>query len=209
MAPTKTRTQLSHSAIRKSGPRKTPRASSLASKLMLELHRRLALATICLYTEGYTAVAMRLLSCMCRPLLLVTMGCRGSSCGSRQGEGIHGEGVDDGHVGDEDALWQGQEDVALILGVKGRAVNRSTCTGSEARETAEGGSRAEAMPALCTAWRKNPFRMSWRILNCAARAEHCMPWLVYERCRVDPRPHCKVGALSGRMARLRRCQRAV
>jgi hypothetical protein len=72
-----------------------------------------------------------------------------------------------------------------------------------------GGSRAESMHALCTARHKIPFRMAWRSVNCAARAEHRMPWLGSERCRVDPQPHCTVGALRGRMARPRRCQRAV
>jgi hypothetical protein len=72
-----------------------------------------------------------------------------------------------------------------------------------------GGSRVEAMPARCTARRKIPFRMSWRSVKCAARAEHRMPWSVPVRWRVAPQPHCTVGALRGRMVRPRRCWRAV
>jgi hypothetical protein len=36
-----------------------------------------------------------------------------------------------------------------------------------------------------------------------------MPWSVSVRCRLAPQPHCTVGASRGRMARLRRCRRAV
>jgi hypothetical protein len=57
---------------------------------------------------------------------------------------------------------------------------------------------------LCTARYKIPFRMSWRSKNCAARAEHRMPWSVSERCRVAPQPHCTVGKSRGTMARPRR-----
>jgi hypothetical protein len=60
-----------------------------------------------------------------------------------------------------------------------------------------GGSRAEAMPALCKARRNVPFRMSWRSVNCAAREEHRMPWSVSERCRVDPQHGGDVEGLDG------------
>jgi hypothetical protein len=50
------------------------------------------------------------------------MGCGCSSCGSRPGEGIHGEGVDARNVGDGDALWPGHEDAAPSLGANGGAV---------------------------------------------------------------------------------------
>jgi hypothetical protein len=67
------------------------------------------------------------------------------------------------------------------------------------RRRQRGGSSAEAMPALCIAWRKILFRTSWSSVNCAARVEHHMPWSVSERCRVDPQPHCTTGELSGKM----------
>jgi hypothetical protein len=51
------------------------------------------------------------------------------------------------------------------------------------------GSRVEEMPALCTARRKVPFRMSWRNVTCAARAEHRMPWSVSVRWRVAAALH--------------------
>jgi hypothetical protein len=59
--------------------------------------------------------SFRLLSCICGLLLGVRPG-RGSSCrcsGSR--EGVDGEGLDDGHVGDGEALWHGQEDVPYSI----------------------------------------------------------------------------------------------
>jgi hypothetical protein len=176
---------------------------------MQELHRRLAKATVHLHREGYEAVAMRLHSCIRTPPLLVPMGCRRSSRGSRLGEGIHGEGVDDRKVGDGDALWQGHEDVAPSLGANGQDVGGGASAGSEAWESARGGSRVEAMPARCTTRSKIPFRMSLRSVNCVARAEHRMPWSVSVRWRVTTQPHCTVGALRGRMARPRRCRRAV
>jgi hypothetical protein len=46
----------------------------------------------------------RLHLCIHSPLLLVLMGCRHSSPGS-PGDGIQGEGEDDGNVGGGDALW--------------------------------------------------------------------------------------------------------
>jgi hypothetical protein len=72
-----------------------------------------------------------------------------------------------------------------------------------------GDSRVEAMPARCAARRKIPFRISWRRVKCAARAEHRMPWSVSVPWRAAPQPHCTEGALRGRMARPRRCRRAV
>jgi hypothetical protein len=66
------------------------------------------------------------------------MGCRRSSRGSRPGGGIHGEGVDEGNVVDEDALWQGHEDVASSLMANGGAVGGGASAGSEAEESAEG-----------------------------------------------------------------------
>jgi hypothetical protein len=65
------------------------------------------------------------------------MGCRRSSCGSRPGDGIHGEGMDGRNVGNGEALWQGHEDVAPSLRANGGAVGRSACA-SEARESTEG-----------------------------------------------------------------------
>jgi hypothetical protein len=59
-------------------------------------------------------VEMRLNSYIHSPLLLVPMGCRRSSRGRCAGEGIHGEAVDDGNVGDRDARWQGHEDTISL-----------------------------------------------------------------------------------------------
>jgi hypothetical protein len=125
---------------------------------MQELHRRLAKATVHLHREGYEAVAMRLHSCIRTPLLLVPMGCRRSSRGSRLGEGIHGEGVDDRNVGDGDALWQGHEDVAPSLGANGRDVGGGASAGSEDWESAEGWLKdgCDARPVHSTA--QNPFQ---------------------------------------------------
>jgi hypothetical protein len=69
---------------------------------------------VCLHREGYNAVEMRLHSYIRSPLLLVLIECRRSRRGRCPGEGIHGEAVDDGNVGDRDALWQGHEDTISL-----------------------------------------------------------------------------------------------
>jgi hypothetical protein len=53
-----------------------------------------------------------------------------------------------------------------------------------------GGSRAEAIPARCTARRNVPLRMSWRSVSCAARARHRMAWSASACRSVAPQPHC-------------------
>jgi hypothetical protein len=80
--------------------------------------------------------------------------------------------VDDGNVGDGDALWQGHEDVTRSLGSNGGAVGVSAAPAARPGSQQRGGSRAEVLPALCTAWRNIPFRMSCCSVNCAARVEH-------------------------------------
>jgi hypothetical protein len=100
---------------------------------------------------------MQLHSGISFPLPLVTAGCRGSSRGSCPGDDVCGVGVDDRDVGDGDALWQAPEYVAPSLGVNGRAVGRSACTGSKARKAAEGWLRGigDARPVYNTV--QNPF----------------------------------------------------
>jgi hypothetical protein len=161
--------------------------------------------------KGTKLKAMWLHSCIPRPLQLVLMGCRRSSRGSRLGEGTHGEGVDDGHVGNGDALctWQGHEDATPSLMAIGGAVDKSACASSKSRMPAKGWlkCRGNARPVHSTT--QTSFKMSWHSVNCAARAEHCMPWSVSEQGRVAPQPHFTVGALRGRMGRLSHCRRAV
>jgi hypothetical protein len=78
---------------------------------MQELHQLLSDTSVGLRGEGSQGVAVWLHSCMCGLLLVVHLD-RSCSCqysGCR--EGVAGEGVDDGHIGDGDALGHGQEDV--------------------------------------------------------------------------------------------------
>jgi hypothetical protein len=70
-------------------------------------------------------------------------------------------------------------------------------------------SRADAMPALCTARRKIHFRISWRSVACASRDGHRIPWSPSQRRRVAPQVHCTAGALEGSMLRPRRWRRPV
>jgi hypothetical protein len=96
--------------------------------------------------------------CIRSPLLLVPMGCRRSSRGSRPGDDVWGEGVDDRDVGDGDALWKGHKDVAPSLGANGQAVDGGASAGSEAWESAEGWFEGggDARPVHSTA--QNPFQ---------------------------------------------------
>jgi hypothetical protein len=150
---------------------------------------------------------MRLHSCIRRPLLLVPMEYRRSSCGRRLGDGIHGQGVDD-NIGDGDALLKGHKYVTSSLRANGGADGISVFTGSKARESAEGWLKGGS-GSLCTAQRNKSIRMSWLSINYAASAELCMPWSVCVWCRATPQPHCMAGALMGRMARSRTCRRTV
>jgi hypothetical protein len=76
-----------------------------------ELHRLLSDTSVQLHGEGKKGVAVRLHSHTCGPLVVILLG-RGrySRCGGGR-EGVDGKGVDDGLVGDADALGHGQEDV--------------------------------------------------------------------------------------------------
>jgi hypothetical protein len=86
------------------------------------------------------------------------MGCCRSSCGSRPGDDVSGEGVDDRDVGDVDALWKSHEDVAPSLGANGRAVGGGASAESEAWKSAEGWLKGggDARPVNSTA--QHPFR---------------------------------------------------
>jgi hypothetical protein len=84
--------------------------------------------------------------------------------------------VDNGNVGDEDALWQGHEEVAPNLRVNGGAIGRSACAGSEAGESAEGWLKGggDARPVHSTA--QNLFQdvMAQRKLCSEGRASHAV-----------------------------------
>jgi hypothetical protein len=66
--------------------------------------------------------------------------------------------VDDGNVGDGDALWHGYEDVAPSLRANGGAVCRCASAGREAVESVEGWLKGgvDAHPVHSTV--QNPFR---------------------------------------------------
>jgi hypothetical protein len=72
-----------------------------------------------------------------------------------------------------------------------------------------GGSRAQAMSALCMARHKIVFRMLWRNVTCAARAGHRMPWSASERRRAAQQPHSRVGAFRSSAEWSSRWQRPV
>jgi hypothetical protein len=110
--------------------------------------------TVFLLREGYEAVATWLHSCIRSPLRLVRWDAAAPAVGSRPGEGVHGEGVDYGKVGDGDVFWQGHEDVAPSLGANGPSSAEVPAPAARLGSPRRGGSRVEAMPPRCTARRK-------------------------------------------------------
>jgi hypothetical protein len=88
-------------------------------------------------------------------LLIIPPGHGSRSCRCIGGrEGFDGEGVDDEHVGDADALGHGQENVPSSTWAGGGPIGGCAGAVGEPAEVAEGGSSVEAMPARCTARRK-------------------------------------------------------
>jgi hypothetical protein len=94
-----------------------------------------------------------------------------------RGERLHHRDTCDG-----DALREEREDVPASLDV-GSGVHCGARIGCKAGpgpaapgRRLNGGSKAEVIPARCTARRNIPFRMSWRSVSCADRARHHMAW---------------------------------
>jgi hypothetical protein len=156
---------------------------------MQELHRRLAQRLVLLHRERYKAVAVRLHSRVCDQLLLVLL-CGSRTCCRRcSWEGVQGQG------------WMTDTSVMEMPWVRTRRMSPRAWThvaklsaevpapSARPKSQRRAGLRAEAVPARCTARRKIPFRISWRSVVSAARAEHCMPWLASMRRRVAPHPH--------------------